>query len=375
MQSEKQSNSPIKRLLQSISDASLVPFLAILTAVVIGGIIIKLVGGDPFLAYKGLLQGAFGSKKALSETAVWATPYIFAGLAVALAFKGGLFNIGAEGQLAVGAVFSALIGYALPEWLGFDLPVYIHLPLAIFVGMLTGGIWAGIVGALKAYTGGHEVINTIMMNYIALNTTSFLLNGIMKDRSPTNVIARTPLIAESARMPEIFDGLRIHWGFVLALLVAFLIWWLLNKTTLGFEIRTVGLNPDAAQYAGINVKRTIILTMMLSGALAGLAGSIEVTGLNYRHELGFSIGYGYDAIAIALLGKSHPLGIVLAAFLFAAMRSGATRMQFLTQLPVDLISMIQALILLFVAADAIIRYIYRIKSKGERVVLTRGWGG
>jgi simple sugar transport system permease protein len=375
MQSEKQSNSPIKRLLQSISDASLVPFLAILTAVVIGGIIIKLVGGDPFLAYKGLLQGAFGSKKALSETAVWATPYIFAGLAVALAFKGGLFNIGAEGQLAVGAVFSALIGYALPEWLGFDLPVYIHLPLAIFVGMLTGGIWAGIVGALKAYTGGHEVINTIMMNYIALNTTSFLLNGIMKDRSPTNVIARTPLIAESARMPEIFDGLRIHWGFVLALLVAFLIWWLLNKTTLGFEIRTVGLNPDAAQYAGINVTRTIILTMMLSGALAGLAGSIEVTGLNYRHELGFSIGYGYDAIAIALLGKSHPLGIVLAAFLFAAMRNGATRMQFLTQLPVDLISMIQALILLFVAADAIIRYIYRIKSKGERVVLTRGWGG
>jgi simple sugar transport system permease protein len=183
------------------------------------------------------------------------------------------------------------------------------------------------------------------------------------------------LIAESARIPAIFDGLRVHWGFVLALLVAFFIWWLLNKTTLGFEIRTVGANPDAAKYAGINVKRTIILTMLFSGMLAGLAGSIEVTGLNYRHELGFSIGYGYDAIAIALLGKSNPLGVVLAAFLFAAMRNGATRMQFLTQLPVDLISMIQALILLFVAADAIIRYIYRIKAKGERVVLTRGWGG
>jgi general nucleoside transport system permease protein len=375
MQSEKQSNSPARKILSSITEAALIPLLAILTAVIIGGVIIFSVGGDPFRAYAGLIQGSLGSTKALSETAVWATPYIFAGLAVALAFKGGLFNIGAEGQLAVGAVFSALIGYALPGWLGFDLPLIIHLPLTVIIGMLMGGVWAGIVGWLKAYTGGHEVINTIMMNYIALNTTSFLLNGVMKDPSPTNVIARTPLIADSARMPAIFEGIRVHWGFILALLVAFFIWWLLNKTTLGFEIRTVGLNPDAAKYAGINVKRITILTMVFSGMLAGLAGSIEVTGLNYRHELGFSIGYGFDAIAIALLGKSHPLGVVLASFLFAAMRNGATRMQFLTQLPVDLISMLQALILLFVAADAIVRYIYRIKSKGERVVLTRGWGG
>ena len=375
MQSQTQSGSPTKSLFRSALDAMLVPFLAILTAVVLGGIIIVLVRGNPFLAYAGLIQGSFGSVRALSETSVWATPYIFAGLAVALAFKGGLFNIGAEGQLALGAVASALIGYALPEWLGFDLPTIIHLPLAVIVGMAAGALWAGIVGFLKAYTGGHEVINTIMMNYIALNTISFLLNGPMKDRDPNNVIARTPLIAESARMPVIFDGLRVHWGFVLALLAAFLVWWMLNKTTLGFEIRTVGINPDAAKYAGINVKRIIILTMALSGMLAGMAGALEVTGLNYRHELGFSIGYGFDAIAIALLGKSHPLGVVLAAILFAAMRNGATRMQFLTQLPTDLISMLQALILLFVAADAIIRYIYRIRVQSERVVLTRGWGG
>jgi ABC-type uncharacterized transport system permease subunit len=375
MQSETQSSSTTKGFLRSALDAMLIPSLAIFTAVVLGGIIIASVKGNPFLAYYGLIQGSFGSAKALSETAVWATPYIFAGLAVALAFKGGLFNIGAEGQLAVGAVFAALIGYALPVWLGRDIPTIIHLPLAILVGMLMGALWAAIVGFLKAYTGGHEVINTIMMNYIALNTISFLLNGPMKDPNPNNVTARTPLIAESARMPVIFPGLRIHWGFVLALLVAYLVWWLLNKTTLGFEIRTVGANPDAAKYAGINVKRIIILTMALSGMLAGLAGTIEVTGLNYRHELGFSIGYGFDAIAIALLGRSHPLGVVLAAILFAAMRNGATRMQFLTQMPVDLISMLQALILLFVAADAIIRYIYRIKAQGERVVLTRGWGG
>ncbi|MDK1030112.1 MAG: ABC transporter permease, partial [Anaerolineae bacterium] len=209
----------------------------------------------------------------------------------------------------------------------------------------------------------------------ALNIVSFLLNGPMKDRTPGNVISRTPEIAESARIPAIFEGLRIHWGFVLALFVAFLVWWLLWKTTLGFEIRTVGANPDAAKYSGINVKRTIILTMALSGALAGLAGAVEVTGLNHRHELGFSIGYGFDAIAIALLGKTHPFGVVLAAILFAGMRNGATRMQFLTQIPIDIISVIQALILLFVAADAIIRYIYRIRAREERLVLTRGWGG
>ncbi|HRQ23549.1 MAG TPA: ABC transporter permease [Anaerolineales bacterium] len=375
MQPEKRSDSLTRQILQSVTEASLVPFLAIVTAVILGGIIIQLSGGNPFLAYLGLIKGSFGSAKALSETAVWATPFIFAGLAVALAFKGGLFNIGAEGQLAVGAVFSSLIGYALPGWLGFDLPAIIHVPFTVIFGMVMGGLWAAIVGWLKAYTGGHEVINTIMMNYIALNTTSFLLIGIMRDPSPTNVIARTPLITESARIPPMFEGLRVHWGFILALLVAFFIWWLLNKTTLGFQIRTVGLNPDAAKYAGMNVKRIIITTMMFSGMLAGLAGSVEVTGLNYRHELGFSIGYGFDAIAIALLGKSHPLGVVLAAILFGAMRNGATQMQFDTQIPVDLISMLQALILLFVAADAIVRFIYRIKSKGERVVLTRGWGG
>ena len=375
MQAESQSGSSGRGLVRSALDAMLIPFLAILTAIVVGGIIIAIVRGNPFLAYAGLLQGSFGSAKALSETAVWATPYIMGGLAVALAFKGGLFNIGAEGQLAIGATVSALVGYALPEWLGTNIPLIIHLPLAVIIGMIAGGLWASIAGFLKAYTGGHEVINTIMLNYIALNTISFLLNGPMKDRDPNNVIARTPLIAESARIPPIFEGLRVHWGFIFALLVAFFIWWLLNKTTLGFEIRTVGANPDAAKYAGINVKRIIILTMALSGMLAGLAGTIEVTGLNYRHELGFSIGYGFDAIAIALLGKSHPLGVVLAAILFAAMRNGATRMQFLTQMPIDLISMLQALILLFVAADAIVRYLYRIRAQGERVVLTRGWGG
>lgn len=364
-----------KRLFRSVANTTLVPLLAVLTAMIVGGLVIWAAGGNPFAAYKGLLQGAFGTTKAWSETAIWATPYIFAGLAVALAFRGGLFNIGAEGQLAFGTVAAAWVGYALPRTLGFSLPPILHVPLAIAAGILMGGLWAAIPGWLKAYTGGHEVINTIMMNYIALNMVSYLLNGPMKDPNPLNVVARTPNIAETARIAPLFEGFRVHWGFILALLIALVVWWLLWKTTLGFEIRTVGANPDAAHYAGINVKRTIILTMAFSGLLAGLAGAIEVTALNYRHELGFSIGYGFDAIAIALLGKTHPLGVVLAAILFAAMRNGGTRMQFLTQIPVDVISVIQALILLFVAADAIVRFIYRIRAREEHLVLTRGWGG
>jgi ABC-type uncharacterized transport system permease subunit len=373
----KASPSPSRavQILKKASNTILVPFLAVLTAMVVGALVIWGAGGNPLAAYLGLFEGAFGSARALSETTVWATPYIFAGLAVALAFKGGLFNIGAEGQLALGAVAAAWIGYALPDVLGTTIPGPIHLTLAVVGGVLAGAIWGAIPGWLKAKFGGHEVINTIMMNYIALNMVSFLLNGPMKDPDPLNVIARTPLIAEGVRIPPIFEGYRLHWGFVLALLAAFLVWWLLWKTTLGFEIRTAGANPDAAKYSGVNVARTIILTMALSGALAGIAGVIEVTALNYRHELGFSQGYGFDAIAIALLGKTHPLGVVIAAILFGAMRNGATRMQFLTQIPVDVIQVIQALILLFVAADAIIRYIYHIRVEEERMVLTRGWGG
>jgi simple sugar transport system permease protein len=262
------------KLFRSAMDAALVPLLAIFTALVIGGIIIWMAGGNPIQAYVGLFQGAFGSAKALSETAVWATPYILAGLAVTLAFRGGLFNIGAEGQLALGAVAAAWVGYALPGLLGIAIPAIIHIPLAIGMGILFGAIWAAIPGALKAYTGAHEVINTIMMNYIALNTVSFLLNGPMKDKDPNNVIARTPEIALTARLPVIFPDLRVNWGFILALFCAWLVWYLLWKTTLGFEIRTVGANPDAAKYAGINVKKLITLTMALSGALAGLAGAI-----------------------------------------------------------------------------------------------------
>lgn len=352
--------------LQSLLRSMLVPVLAVITAIIVGAGVIAWSGGDPIAAFKGLIEGSFGSEKALSETAVWATPYILAALGVAVGFKAGLFNIGVEGQLSLGAVTAAWIGYGLPQLLGHDIPAAIHLPLTLLGGMLAGGIWAAIPGWLKAKFGSHEVINTIMMNYIALNLTSFLLNGPMKDPNPLNVVARTPKIAESARIGHIFGPtLRVHWGFVIALVMAVVIWWLIWKTTLGYEIRTAGTNPQAAKYAGMNVQRTIILSMVISGALAGLAGAIEVTGLNYRHELGFSTGYGFDAIAISLLGNNHPVGIILGSILFGAMRNGATRMQFLTQIPTDVISVIQGLILFFVSADKIVRYIYHIRPKDE----------
>jgi general nucleoside transport system permease protein len=353
----------------------LLPVLSVLTAVLLGGLIIAAVGGNPIEAYAGMLDGAFGSRRAVSETLVWATPYVFAGLSVTVAFKAGLFNIGAEGQLALGAVAAAWAGYGLPRLLGFDLPAVLHVPLTLLAGALAGGLWGAAPGWLKARTGAHEVISTIMLNYVALNAVSFLLNGPMKDASPDNVISRTPLIAESARIPPLISGFRLHWGFPLALLVVALVAWTLRRTPLGYEIRTVGQNPDAARYAGIRVGGTTVLTMALAGVLAGLAGAIEVSALNHRHELGFSQGYGFDAIAIALLGKTSPSGVVLSALLFSAMRSGATRMQYLTQIPVDVISMIQALILLFVAAETLVRRLYRIRGGAERAALTRGWGG
>lgn len=359
---------------RAVGDAMLLPILAIFVALVLGGLVMWLVGANPIQAYVGLFLGAFGSARAVSETLVWATPYILAGLGVAFAFKGGLFNIGAEGQLAIGATTSAYIGFALPKVIGAPIPTVIHLPLVILGGCLAGALWGAIPGFLKARTGAHEVINTIMMNYIALLFIGFLLNGPLKDPSPTNVIARTPEIALSARIPVLIAGYRVHWGFIIAILVAVLVWWILYRTTFGYEVRAVGASPDAAKYAGMKVGWIVVLTMGISGLLAGMAGVVEVTALNFRHELSFSVGYGFDAITVALLGRNNPFGVILAALLIGGMRNGATQMQFVTQVPVDIISVIQGLILLFVAADTIIRQIFRIRAAGAQLVLTRGWG-
>jgi general nucleoside transport system permease protein len=335
-----------------------VPLLAVFTALVLGGVVIFVTGGDVAAAYRGLWEGSLGRPQSISDTLVYTTPLIFGGLAVALAFKAGLFNIGVEGQIGLGSLASVYVGYAVR-----DLPLPLHLLLAILAGVLAGALWGAIPGFLKARTGAHEVIVTIMLNYIAIQMTSFLVGGVMKDPNPLIANAQTPKILQSARLPPLLPdpAFRVHWGFVIAILAAVGIWWLLYKSTLGFEIRTVGANPQAARYAGIFVGRTIVVSMAISGGLAGLGGALEVVGLNFYHTAGFSVGYGFDSIAVALLGRADPFGVIPAAALFGALAAGASRMQFLSQIPIDIIKLIQALVLIFVAAPALIRWIYRIR--------------
>jgi general nucleoside transport system permease protein len=400
-------------LARFLADNLLMPALAVFTGLLVGAVIVAVSNADAIIAwgnflrapgqalgatwdavrvaYGALFQGAFGNPATLlsaiqsyrttgdptsiykavypiTESLVNATPYILAGLAVAIGFRCGLFNIGAEGQLLMGALGAAYIGYSI-----VGLPAYIHLPLAMLGGAFAGAVWAAIPGYLKAKFGAHEVVNTIMMNWIAFRLSDWLLFGPMKSSGFRPV---TPNVEATAELPRFFpDPLRFNWGFVFALAMAVVVYWFLFKTTLGFEIRSVGANPDASKYAGMSVMRNFVMVMSISGALAGLAGATQVLGVDHWVGAGFSAGYGFDSIALALLGKSHPLGVVLAALLFGFLRGGATNMQSVSRIPIDLISVIQGLVIIFVAAPAIIRWIYRIRiGHAEQTVLTRGWG-
>ncbi|RME45538.1 MAG: ABC transporter permease, partial [Chloroflexi bacterium] len=306
----------------------------------------------------------------ISESLVASVPLIFASLAVALGFRCGLFNIGAEGQLLIGATASVWVGYSVT-----NLPWIAHMSLAVIAGALAGAIWGAIPGYLKARTGAHEVITTIMMNWIAIRLIDWLTRGPMA-RSPG--IPKTREVLPTAYLPQFSSDprVRFHAGFLLALGAAALVYWFLFKTTLGFEIRTVGANPDAARYSGISVSGSFVLAMAFSGGLAGLAGTAQVLGVTHFLAAGFSPGFGFDSIALALLGKSHPVGVVLASLLFGSLRAGATKMQSMAHIPVDIIAILQALIIMFVAAPEMIRRIYRIRAErvvGEQV-FTRGWG-
>jgi ABC-type uncharacterized transport system permease subunit len=352
---------------ENVWRAIAVQVVAVLLAVLIGAIILLVSGANPLQAYAALLRGSFGSATAFGRTLEKATPLIFSGLAVAFAFKAGMFNIGAQGQLLLGAITAAFLGFAI-----HGLPAFIHMPLALIGGALAGGLYGVIPGALKAYRGAHEVITTIMLNYIAINITDYLSDGPWKDPSPGNIVARTPVIEPSAVIGKLG---HIPIGFIIAIVVAFIIWWLLQKTTVGFEIRMVGLNPSAARYAGVKVARTLILTMVISAVLAGIGGAIETQGVVGRFQPGFNTGLGFDGITVAMLGKTHPFGTIPAALLVGAMKAGSSEMQFASGVPKEITDVIQALILFFVAADVIVRTLLRMRvAGGEEVKLSTGWG-
>ena len=365
----------------------LVPILAVISALVIGAFIIavstvdllEMWGESPGKAfsetfrtigeaYAGLFEGAFGSVGAISETLTAATPLILAGLAVAIGFRAGLFNIGAEGQMLIGGMSALMVGFSFE-----GLPLVIHLPLAIIAGIVGGAIWGGFPGWLRAKTGAHEVITTIMLNWIAIRLVEWALKTpFIQAEGRTDPISKSVL--DSAFLPKLFGSqYRVHFGIILALLVAWFAYWLLFKSTIGYEFRAVGYNPDGARYAGISVTRTYVMVMAVAGAMAGIAGANQVLGVLHRGSPGFSGAIGFDAIALALLGRSHPFGVVLAGLLFGALRAGGLKMQAASSVGIDLVTIVQALIIVFIAAPALIRAIFRVKAGKGAEQLTKGW--
>ena len=342
---------------------------SVLLAFGIGSIVLLLSGAHPGEAYAAMFQGAFGHLPAFTRTLEKATPLILNGLAVAFALRAGLFNIGTQGQFLFGAFAAAVAGFFLP-----GMPGLVHVALALFAGMLAGGFYGMVQGALKAYSGVHEVITGIMCNYLAVNITDYLVNGPFRDRSPGNIIARTPEILDSSRLPLLFG---IPSGFMIALFAAILVWLMVRITVLGFEIRTVGAGIHAAQYSGMRIRWIVVITMLVGGALAGLGGALETQGVVHRFQPGFNIGLGFEGITIAFLGRGHPLGIVPAAILIGAMKAGASMMQFSAGVENEIIDIIQALILFFVTADMIFQKM--IPGLGwteqERLAVHTGWGG
>ncbi len=374
----------------SLRQAVVIPALALLSALIIGAVIIAVTdldtlsvwGDDPAEAfrltlggisdaYKALFVGSLGSPRAIAETLFAATPLILAGLAVAVGFQAGLFNIGVNGQMHIGGMAALWVGFSVA------VPAIIHIPLAIVAAMIGGAIWGGIAGLLKARTGAHEVITTIMLNFIALFLVTFLLKTSIFQAPGRNDPISQP-VNPSAQFPTLISDFRLNIGFFIALTAVFFVWWLMYRSTIGFEFRAVGFNPDGGRYAGMNVALTYVAVMGISGALAGLAGTNQILGLEpYRGITNFAGTIGFDAIALALLGRSHPVGVLFAGLLFGALRAGGREMQGAAGVPIDLVLVLQALIIMFIAAPEMVRAIYRIKTPDEdtETTISTGWSG
>jgi simple sugar transport system permease protein len=322
----------------------LFPILAVLLALFISAIIVSILGYDWWLAYQNLLQGSVGNLRNIGETITRATPLIFTGLSFAIGRRCGLINLGAEGQVFMGGLFATFVGVTFT-----GLPTFIHLPLAILAGMVGGGLLGLLIGWLKNRFGASELITGIMFNYISILLVGYFVStthGPLRDRDA--FLSQSARMPDSAMLPRILEGTRIHAGIFIALLALFFFYVFLWKTTKGYEIRAAGLNPDAARYSGIKVKHNILLAMFMAGGFAGLAGSVETLGVHLRLLPDFSANFGFDGIAVSLLGNNTPVGILLSAVLFGMLRSGAQQMQMAAQVPVAAVQIIQSLVILFV---------------------------
>ncbi|MGL4522236.1 MAG: ABC transporter permease [Bacilli bacterium] len=340
----------------------LIPIIAVILGLLLGGVVMMIGGYDPIAGYEALYNGIFGSSRAFGEAIRAMTPLLLAGLSVAFAFRTGLFNIGVEGQFLVGWFCAVAVGVL------FDLPMYIHLPLAIVAAAFGGMMWGFVPGLLKARFQVNEVIVTIMMNYIALFVTGALIREFIYGENEKSLSVADSASLKSDWLMELTMNSRLHWGILIALLFALIIWYLLEKTTLGYELKAVGHSLHAAKYAGMSVNRNVIVSMMIAGSLAGLAGAMEGLG-TYGHMgvLSSFTGTGFDGIAVALLGANSPLGIVFASFLFGGLQSAAPSLQFNANVPSELINIINAFIILFVACSYVIRMaINRIRKGGAK---------
>jgi len=375
----------------SIGQAIVIPLLAVFTALLIGAFIIAVTdvdtlplwGSDPgeafrltfsgiYDAFKALFVGSLGSPRAISETLFAATPLILAGLAVAVGFQAGLFNIGVQGQMLIGGMAGLWVGFSI------DVPMILHIPLALIAAIIGGGLWGAIAGFLKARTGAHEVITTIMLNFIAIFLVDYLLQSSLFQQAGRNDPISQPANA-SAQFPTLIGSYRLNIGFLIALVAVGFVWWLMYRSTIGFEFRAVGFNPDGGRYAGMNVAWIYVSVMAVAGALAGIAGANQILGLEpYRGISNFAGTIGFDAIALALLGRSNPIGVLLAGLLFGALRAGGREMQGAAGIPIDLVLVLQALIIVMIAAPELVRAIYRIRTPEQESGTTLpsgGWGG
>ncbi|MEF9960669.1 MAG: ABC transporter permease [Niameybacter sp.] len=324
-------------------------------AIVISGIIMALCGYNPFEAFGAMFVGAFGSQRAIAQTLTQATPLIFTGLAFTFAKKATLINLGIEGQLQMGAMAAAIVGA-----IDLGLPMALHLPLALVAGMIAGGLYAGFVGFLKVKFGSNEVIATIMLNSIAIYFVSYLANYPLKVEG---AVAQTSKVMETAMLPRIFSKYQLTLAIFIAIAACILVKYFMQKTRLGYEMRCVGMNSTAAETAGIKIGKIMMIAMFISGAIAGLAGAGQVLGVDRRFIDGFSPGYGFDGIAVAALAADNPIGVIFAGIIFGALRAGSMVLNRTTNIPTDFVNVIQALVVLFVAAPMLVKAILRINDK------------